>query len=153
MSTPQTSVQQRTMYAWNSISKRGPFRSDSSSLPKNSSSSSSSNKQQVHQKSRNHHETTSTLKAGDTLPQSTMSRSQPPGSMHSHHSVSYNLLKYFYLLKVSFVNQVSLYILIDVYGLVLCKVLRLLCSFFYKLFRNYFQIKNTISLPTSWIHA
>ena len=93
MSTPQTSVQQRTMYAWNSISKRGPFRSDSSSLPKNSSSSSSSNKQQVHQKSRNHHETTSTLKAGDTLPQSTMSRSQPPGSMHSHHSVLY----YFWL--------------------------------------------------------
>ena len=89
MSTPQTSVQKRTMYAWNSISKRGPFRSDSSSLPKNSSSSSSSNKQQVHQKSRNHHETTSTLKAGDTLPQSTMSRSQPPGSMHSHHSVHY----------------------------------------------------------------
>ena len=93
MSTPQTSVQKRTMYAWNSISKRGPFRSDSSSLPKNSSSSSSSNKQQVHQKSRNHHETTSTLKAGDTLPQSTMSRSQPPGSMHSHHSVLY----YFWL--------------------------------------------------------
>ena len=94
MSTSQTSVQnQRTMYAWNSISKRGPFRSDSSTLPKNSSSSSSSNKQQVHQKSRNHHETTSTLKAGDTLPQSTMSRSQPPGSMHSHHSVHY----YFWL--------------------------------------------------------
>ena len=89
MSTPQTSVQKRTMYAWNSISKRGPFRSDSSSLPKNSSSSSTSNKQQVHQKSRNHHETTSTLKAGDTLPQSTMSRSQPPGSIHSHHSVHY----------------------------------------------------------------
>ena len=105
MSTPQTSVQKRTMYAWNSISKRGPFRSDSSSLPKNSSSSSSSNKQQVHQKSRNHHETTSTLKAGDTLPQSTMSRSQPPGSMHSHHSVHYFWLEILLLMGLSISNS------------------------------------------------
>ena len=54
------------MYAWNSISKRGPFRSSDSSskIPKNNNTNnynSSAKKQQQNEKTRNPHET-ATLK-------------------------------------------------------------------------------------------